>query len=52
MYTKYGDYRVSLIEQGEVSRLLWEHGNKAEIVPLPEDVIYAPMMLSERDNDA
>lgn len=46
LHTEYGGYKISLIEQGDASCLLWEHGNEAEIVPLPEDVVYALMNIN------
>jgi hypothetical protein len=52
LFTEYGGYKVSLIEQGGGSCLIWHYGDESQVVPLPEDVVYALMMLSERDNNA
>lgn len=50
--TEYDGYTVTLIEQGGASCIIWHHDDESQVITLPAEVVYALMMLTERNNNA
>ena len=48
----YENFTVSLIEQGDGSCLVWHKGDHTEVIPLPEDVVFALMSLKDTATSA